>query len=52
MKKRISESVSPPFPDSKKLCHTHGGVESLKRDGLKKLGLKVVSRLSLASDFS
>ncbi|KAG6783695.1 hypothetical protein POTOM_009361 [Populus tomentosa] len=41
MKKRNRESVSPPFPDSKKLSHTHGGVESLKRDGLKKLGLKV-----------
>ncbi|KAI5596750.1 hypothetical protein BDE02_02G022200 [Populus trichocarpa] len=41
MKKRNRESVSPPFPDSKKLSHSHGGVESLKRDGLKKLGLKV-----------
>ncbi|XP_011029006.1 PREDICTED: uncharacterized protein LOC105128861 isoform X2 [Populus euphratica] len=41
MKKRNRESVSLPFPDSKKLSHTHGGVESLKRDGLKKLGLKV-----------
>ncbi|KAJ6708737.1 hypothetical protein OIU74_009950 [Salix koriyanagi] len=41
MKKRNRESLSPPFPDSKKLSHTHGGVESLKRDGLKKSGLNV-----------
>ncbi|KAJ6392287.1 hypothetical protein OIU77_026105 [Salix suchowensis] len=41
MKKRNRESLSPPFPDSKKLSHTHGGEESLKRDGLKKSGLNV-----------
>ncbi|KAG8654563.1 hypothetical protein MANES_05G147800v8 [Manihot esculenta] len=37
MKKRNLESLSPPFPDSKKLNHSTGGVESPKRVGLKKL---------------
>ncbi|KAF9686726.1 hypothetical protein SADUNF_Sadunf02G0019400 [Salix dunnii] len=41
MKKRNRESLSPPFPDSKKLSHTHGGVESPRRDGSKKFGLNV-----------
>ncbi|XP_034931600.1 uncharacterized protein [Populus alba] len=36
MKKRNRESISPHVPDSKKLNHPNSGVESPKRDGLKK----------------
>ncbi|XVE94566.1 hypothetical protein REPUB_Repub02eG0020000 [Reevesia pubescens] len=36
MKKRGRESISPPLPDSKKLNHTFAGVESNKKDGVKK----------------
>lgn len=42
MKKRNRESMSPPLPDSKKLNHTIGVVESLKKDGLKKSKLNIV----------
>lgn len=44
MKKRNLESLSPPFPDSKKLNHSTGGVESPKRVGLKKLKQNLVSQ--------
>ncbi|KAF2324691.1 hypothetical protein GH714_016307 [Hevea brasiliensis] len=37
MKKRNLESLSPPFPDSKKLNHSTAGVESHKRVSVKKL---------------
>ncbi|CAK7346213.1 unnamed protein product [Dovyalis caffra] len=40
MKKRNRESISPPFRDSKKLNYANG-VESPKRDGLKKSRLNV-----------
>ncbi|XP_037494944.1 uncharacterized protein LOC105635347 isoform X2 [Jatropha curcas] len=45
MKKRNRESISPPLPDSKKLNHSTGGVESPKRVGVKKskLNLKQVA---------
>ncbi|EOY15020.1 Uncharacterized protein TCM_034220 isoform 1 [Theobroma cacao] len=36
MKKRSRESISPPSPDSQKLNHTLDGVESHKKDGVKK----------------
>ncbi|KAK9270025.1 hypothetical protein L1049_025598 [Liquidambar formosana] len=36
MKKRSRESISPPLPDSKKLNHTIDGVESTRKDGVKK----------------
>ncbi|XWS25904.1 hypothetical protein CRYUN_Cryun27aG0107400 [Craigia yunnanensis] len=36
MKKRGRESISPALPDSKKLNHTLGGVQSHKKDGVKK----------------
>ncbi|XP_011045100.1 PREDICTED: uncharacterized protein LOC105140104 isoform X2 [Populus euphratica] len=36
MKKRSRESISPHVPDSKKLNNPNSGVESPKRDGLKK----------------
>jgi hypothetical protein len=42
MKKRNRESISPHVPDSKKLKHPNSGVESPKRDGLKKSRLNVV----------
>ncbi|KAH8509586.1 hypothetical protein H0E87_011367 [Populus deltoides] len=41
MKKRNRESISPRVPDSKKLKHPNSGVESPKRDGLKKSRLNV-----------
>ncbi|KAG6774715.1 hypothetical protein POTOM_022081 [Populus tomentosa] len=41
MKKRNRESISPHVPDSKKLNHPNSGVESPKRDGLKKSRLNV-----------
>ncbi|KAI5590056.1 hypothetical protein POPTR_005G238800v4 [Populus trichocarpa] len=41
MKKRNRESISPHVPDSKKLNHPNSGVESSKRDGLKKSRLNV-----------
>ncbi|KAF9683136.1 hypothetical protein SADUNF_Sadunf05G0180700 [Salix dunnii] len=41
MKKRNRESISPPFPDSKKPGHPNCGVEAPKRDGLKKSRLNV-----------
>lgn len=50
MKKRNRESMSPPLPDSKKLNHTIGVVESLKKDGLKKSKLNIVKQGS--SDWS
>lgn len=36
MKKRGRESFSPPLPDSKKLNHTVGGVQSHRKAGVKK----------------
>lgn len=42
VKKRNPESMSPPLPDSKKLNHTVGEIESLKKDGLKKSKLNIV----------
>lgn len=42
VKKRNPESMSPPLPDSKKLNHTVGEMESLKKDGLKKSRLNIV----------
>ncbi|XP_022772655.1 uncharacterized protein LOC111315300 isoform X3 [Durio zibethinus] len=36
MKKRGRESICLPLPDSKKLNHTLGGVQSHKKDGVKK----------------
>ncbi|KAJ6681039.1 hypothetical protein OIU74_019508 [Salix koriyanagi] len=41
MKKRNRESISPPFPDSKKPDHPNCGVEAPKRVGLKKSRLNV-----------
>ncbi|OMO87411.1 hypothetical protein CCACVL1_09054 [Corchorus capsularis] len=41
MKKRSRESISPPLPDSKKLNHALGGVESHKKDGGKKSKLNM-----------
>ncbi|KDO84854.1 hypothetical protein CISIN_1g003719mg [Citrus sinensis] len=41
VKKRNPESMSPPLPDSKKLNHTVGEMESLKKDGLKKSKLNI-----------
>ncbi|XP_050233164.1 uncharacterized protein LOC126681652 isoform X2 [Mercurialis annua] len=41
MKKRNRESISPPFPDSKKLNYSNGGAESSKRAGLKKSKLNL-----------
>ncbi|KAJ4702113.1 Restriction of telomere capping protein [Melia azedarach] len=41
MKKRNLDSISPPLPDSRELNHTIGGVESLKKDGLKKSKLNM-----------
>ncbi|KAJ0086442.1 hypothetical protein Patl1_09549 [Pistacia atlantica] len=41
MKKRNRESISPPLPDSKKLNQTMGGVESPKKNGLKKSKLNM-----------
>ncbi|XVE69739.1 hypothetical protein DITRI_Ditri10aG0015300 [Diplodiscus trichospermus] len=39
MKKRGGESISPPLPNSKELNHTLGGVQSHKKDGVKKTKL-------------
>ncbi|XP_006473652.2 uncharacterized protein LOC102627061 isoform X2 [Citrus sinensis] len=50
VKKRNPESMSPPLPDSKKLNHTVGEMESLKKDGLKKSKLNIVKQGS--SDWS
>lgn len=43
IKKRSRESVSPPFPESRKLNHTANGVELLRKDRVKKSKLKVGS---------
>lgn len=40
IKKRTQESVSPPFPESRKLNHTANGVELLRKDRVKKSKLK------------
>lgn len=50
VKKRNPESMSPPLPDSKKLNHTVGEMELLKKDGLKKSKLNIVKQGS--SDWS